>query len=235
MFLQKNKKITFTYVGNEHPTFPPSPALNNLPEWYKNQKSYIEDNKKVNFDGANITIKKCIPVFDAITMGYIIFTQKDIWIDQTKLGPVYRWRGPENAVEFHSFLQADQHPLGHENYAYPKMMNPFSIKTPTGYSTYFKNISNYHNRFFEIVEGVVDTDQYSSPVNFPFIMKDKTWEGLIPAGTPVVQVIPFKREKWKMNSGGEKENKEQKAHNMILMSKFFNSYKTLFWNRKEFK
>lgn len=232
---QNNKKITVTYVGNEHPMYPPSPSIDNLPEWYKKQKSYIDETKRVNHDGANLTIKKCIPVLDALGMGYIMFTQKDIWVDQTKLGPVYRWRGLESAVEFHPFEQADQHPQGHPNYAYPKIINPYSIKTPNGYSIYFKNVSNHYNNFFEIIEGVVDTDKYTFPVNFPFIMKDKTWDGLIPAGTPIAQIIPFKREKWKLQNGSEKEIKEQETHKKMLISNFFNSYKKLFWERKEFK
>ena len=39
----------------------------------------------------------------------------------------------------------------------------------------------------------------------PVIDFDK--EFVIPAGTPIVQVIPFKREKWQMRFGTEDENK----------------------------
>ena len=215
--------------------YQPQPTINNLPEWYKKQKPYIDETKKVKFDGANLTIKKCIPVLDALSLGYIIFTQKDIWIEQTKLGPFYRWRGNESAVEFHPFEQANHHPLGHQDYAYPKLVNNFSVKTPKGYSTYFKNVSNHYNNFFEIIEGVVDTDRYTVPVNFPFIMKDKTWEGLIPAGTPVAQFVPFKRESWILENGGKDELEEQQKHVGMLITRFFNSYKELFWERKEYK
>ena len=50
----------------------------------------------------------------------------------------------------------------------------------------------------KVFEGIVDTDQQHI-MNFPFVYKDPEFEGIIPAGTPIVQVIPFKREKWTMD------------------------------------
>ena len=47
---------------------------------------------------------------------------------------------------------------------------------------------------FTIMDGIVDTDSYNALVNFPFFLNDWSYEGLIPAGTPMAQVIPFKRE-----------------------------------------
>jgi hypothetical protein len=36
------------------------------------------------------------------------------------------------------------------------------------------------------------------PVLFPFMMKNN-FSGVVPAGTPVVQIVPFKRDDWKSN------------------------------------
>jgi hypothetical protein len=44
--------------------------------------------------------------------------------------------------------------------------------------------------------GVVDTDNLLTEINPPFRMKNG-WTGVIPAGTPIAQIIPFKRENWK--------------------------------------
>jgi hypothetical protein len=58
---------------------------------------------------------------------------------------------------------------------------------------------------------------------------------MIPAGTPMVQVIPFKRDTWKMKIGGEKELKENAKIVSRLDTSFFNKYKTYFWSRKEYR
>jgi hypothetical protein len=88
---------------------------------------------------------------------------------------------------------------------------------------------------FTILPGIVDTDRYYSPVNFPFTVNDPNFEGLIPKGTPIAQVIPFKRDSWAMQFGREKEIKEQLTINNQLSTKFFDRYKDMFRVKKEFK
>jgi hypothetical protein len=88
---------------------------------------------------------------------------------------------------------------------------------------------------FTIIEGIVDTDQYKAPVNFPFVLNDIKWEGIIPAGTQMAQVIPFKRESWKHKIGSNEERIEQNLVAAKLKTLFFNSYKRQFWSRKEYR
>jgi hypothetical protein len=40
----------------------------------------------------------------------------------------------------------------------------------------------------------VDTDEYVNETNIPALLLDDDFEGIIEAGTPLVQVIPFKRD-----------------------------------------
>jgi len=80
-------------------------------------------------------------------------------------------------------------------YAY-KWDNPYTIKTPPGYSVMFSHPVNMPYLPFYTLSGVVDTDNYFQPVLFPFIAKNN-FNGVLPAGTPIVQVIPFKRDDWK--------------------------------------
>ncbi len=73
------KKIIFTNVlGLDF--FPPKPAVKEVPDWYRNTPEYVgEQGKKVvNNGNTPHTIKKCIPVFDAITAGYSRFTVKNL-------------------------------------------------------------------------------------------------------------------------------------------------------------
>jgi len=82
--------------------------------------------------------------------------------------------------------------------------------------------------------GIVDTDAYNAPVNFPFVLRDPKMDGLIPAGTPIIQAIPFKRESWEMNFGSEKELVDQARAASKLRSLFFDSYKRQFRQPKEY-
>ena len=227
------KEITFTNVlGLDF--FPPKPAVKEVPEWYKNTPEYIsEHGKKIITVGDTAhTVKKCIPVFDAITAGYILYTQVDVQVSTQDGIPYYNW-SDQNAIAFHPEKQASLHPL--ENGApYPKWINPYAIATPPGYSTLF-TAPMHRESVFTILDGIVDTDQYKAPVNFPFVLKDTKWEGIIPAGTPMAQVIPFKRESWEHKIGSDKERQEQEKITRKLKTLFFNSYKRQFWSRKEYK
>ena len=88
---------------------------------------------------------------------------------------------------------------------------------------------------FTILPGIVDTDQYTAPVNFPFVFNDPSFEGLIPKGTPIAQVIPIKRESWGIKIGNQKDYNEQRKNSIKLQTKFFDRYKSMFWTRKEYK
>ena len=46
---------------------------------------------------------------------------------------------------------------------------------------------------FQCVAGIVDTDSYASPVHLPFFATGADGVHVIERGTPLVQVIPFRR------------------------------------------
>jgi hypothetical protein len=83
--------------------------------------------------------------------------------------------------------------------------------------------------------GIVDTDTYTANINFPFVLNNPEFEGTILAGTPIAQIIPFKRETWKMSYGNEKTLEENINATQLIASKFFDAYKRTYWNRKEYK
>jgi hypothetical protein len=226
-------KITFTNTSNFPIEYGPKPASVSIPDWYKNLESYLNGLKIPSGSGdTTATIKRCMPVFDSISMGYILYTQTDIFVSQKENFPWYEWPSIK-IIDFHPIEQAPTHPSKNEA-PYPKWINPWAIKTPPGYSTLF--VQPFHREsLFTIFPGVVDTDIYTAPVNFPFVLNDVKFEGLIPAGTPMAQVIPIKRDKWNMEIGKEKELKEIENKKILLKSKFFDSYKNIFRQSKEYK
>jgi len=228
------KTIKFTNIHGLD-FFPPKPGVKEVPEWYKNTPEYSTDQGKKIIQPGNTphTIKKCIPVFDAITAGYIFYSQVDVQVSQGSDGlPFFNWPS-QNAIASHPISQAPLHPLKNEA-PYPKWQNPYAITTPPGYSVFFTQ-PMHRESIFTILDGIVDTDTYKAPVNFPFVLNDVKWEGIIPAGTPIAQVIPFKRESWKHEFGTEKDIEELDLVNSKLKSLFFNSYKRQFWFKKEYR
>ncbi len=227
------KLITFTNTSEADETYKPEPASKHLPEWYKKTESYT-GGKKAPIGEGNIstTVKRCVPVFDAITSGYLIFTHTDIYVSTKDGAPYFEWLSG-NPIDFHPVIQAENHPVKN-GFPYPKFLNPWSIKTPKGYSVFISQ-PLHRDLPFKILEGIVDTDKYTAPINFIFTLNNVNWEGLIPAGTPIAQIIPFKRDSFVMKIGKKQDKKDILKVVKKLKTKFFDAYRNFFWTRKSFK
>jgi hypothetical protein len=225
-------KITFTNTSGAD-LEQPKPASRLVPDWYKNTQSYTNGERKPGGDGnTTATIKRCVPVFDAISAGYIIESPADVFVSIKDGQQWFEW-SDFGLIQFHPIEQAPEHP-DKKPFSYPKWINPWAITTPKGYSTLF--VQPFHREsVFTILPGIVDTDQYTAEVNFPFVINDPAFEGLIPKGIPIAQVIPFKRDSWTMELGDKKDLEAQVKVSKKLRSKFFDRYKSMFWTKKEYK
>lgn len=230
MFGKKNKvkTIIFSDIIGVAEEYAPKPAMKYIPQWYKKMEPFFDKTKNPETVS---TVKKCIPFLDALTAGYIIVSPCDVYVSFKDGEPHYK-SALNDIINFHPRKQAYLHPAAND-FQFPKWMNPWAIKTPKGYSTLFMPPMHNPNKWFTIMEGVVDTDSYLTAVNFPFVLKNPTEEFMIPAGTPIAQVIPFKREEWQMNISKDKE--ELNKMESYLRSQFFDRYKRLFWTRKSYK
>jgi len=236
--MAKEIKVTFTDFSGAIPKeYNPIPAKKVIPDWYKDMNSYLRGKKEVFTDtemGATpSTIKKCMPVFDALSAGYIIPLPCDIYVYQENGIPEFRWPTQFSYIGKHPMSQVGEHPSSN-GLPTPKFINTWIVKTPPGYSSLFIP-PMHHDNMFKILEGVVDTDTYHAAVEFPFQLKDTSWEGIVPAGTPMVQVIPFKRDSW----SHEVINNAEEAESQYIVSKmlrtvFFEAYKNKFWHKKDY-
>jgi hypothetical protein len=224
-----SRKITFTNTL-DYDLEQPKSASKWVPEWYSTMESYKNNKKIANSFGTGLgTIKKCMPVFDAITAGYIIVTPVDLYI-----GPDGTMSWPSaNFITFHEEWQAPDHPL-YNGRLYPKFNNPWIIKTPKGYSSLF--VQPFHRKsIFTIMPGIVDTDTYFGLINFPFVLNDLSFTGIVPKGTPIVQVIPFKRENWESKAGTEKDKEQSMQQQKEARSTFYDYYKRMWHRKKQYK
>ena len=232
------KVIVFTDLQNPEGVLPkPKPASEYIPKWYKEAASYTDPNgkKAPSLDGTPYaTIKRCMPLWDLMTAGYIIETPYDIYVRQTPEGPYFQW-GSNDALAFQIMEQYQNHPFSRDiNYAV-RIVHPWSIKTPKGWSVLICEPQHHEPNPIITTNGIVDTDTFSLPFNMFLKLRDPNFEGMIPAGTPFVQVIPFKRENWISKLGGEKEKNKSKADFSKFTTVFFDRYKKFWWQRKEYK
>jgi len=231
-------EIIFTDINNpENVLQKPKPASEYIPQWYKDAKSYtdISGKKAPTLDGTpSATIKRCMPLWDLMTAGYIIETPYDIYVRQMPNGPYFQW-GNQEAIAFQSMEQFQNHPYSRDiNYAV-RIVHPWSIKTPKGWSILVCEPQHHEPGPIVCTNAIVDTDEFSLPFNMFLKLRDPKFEGMIPAGTPFVQVIPFKRESWTSKLGGEKEKKKYESDWNKFLTVFFDRYKKFWWQRKEYK
>lgn len=178
-------------------------AKDKIPEWYKKQNRYTGGEKVLSLETAtyNTTIKACMPVFDLISAGYIIKTPADILVTINEDGtPNFSWAiNDYTCIESHGPMQYDSFNIPKEFYPIGyKFINPWITQTPKGYSSIFISPILRDDLPFQCLPAIVDTDNHPTPVNFPFFLR-KDFEGLIPAGTPMIQIIPFKRQNWEIS------------------------------------
>ena len=226
-----NKKITFCATNKAMlDIWPhPKPASLFIPDEYKKLKRHTENNLH------RPTVKTCIPFLDSLTMGYIIPFDQDYLVDpvENDFSVTPANREPHD-FGFHNQTQlpTEWHKTTGDNAG--KFINKWLIKTPPGYSCLFVKPMNRLEPRFEIISGIVDTDNYINEINFPFILNKRDKQFIIKKGEPMVQVIPFKRESWKMWSGFYMEKLHQKTVD-ILSSKWVDKYKSMFWKKKSYK
>lgn len=213
-----------------------------MPEWYKNSKikidkvGYKETELNINnTSSVNVTYKMCVPFLDAMTSGYVVTTEYDVEISEINGYPAALWRtNKKELISGHDDVQWEGMPCP-DGY-FPQMLkfdNELVIETPKEYSVLFTAPFNRPDLPFYCFSGIVDTDKYPMPVHFPFFIK-KGFVGIIEKGTPVIQIIPFKREEWQIDNKDYSEKYSYTAQES-LMSKIRRSYRDQFWSKKTYR
>lgn len=177
---------------------PPIPSSKLMPSWFKNLPGYGEDNVQ--------TLKKCIPFVDAMTAGYTFLVHIDLIIKRDSDNKItLRYLNDSHKSLLDRIKPIETHPktqvpgVPFEDLPIIKFMNPWRIETPPNYSTLFLPCANRFDTMIMPLVGLVDTDRYKNVVNFPFVIPSllPNSEILLEKGTPIVQVIPIKRDNWK--------------------------------------
>jgi hypothetical protein len=164
----------------------------------------------------------------------MIKTHSDVFVKTDADGnKMIKTAGTYNIVETRNRGIVSSIPVP-ENYTKFDFVWQLSIgtKTPKGYSLLYTHPLNRLDLPFFTSSGIIDSDTFNDAGGYGFCL-DKNFNGLIPKGTPVMQVIPIKRETWSHEVSDE--FLDPKLKRMDPRSKFFGFYKKHNWSRKDYK
>ena len=241
------KKIKFTPQSKEtsllEPT--PKPAKFHVPDWYRDspksvtkEKELSDENGIAKMTSEMATFKECIPFIDTLTSGYMLTLPATIRVYQQQnelgnLSPYIKWNVGWDLVDTQDSLTFPNYPVpqGCSSTGF-RWLNNWKIETPAGYSSLIIHPLHRHDLPFYTLTGFIDTDKMPNAVVFPFFIKEG-FEGDIPMGTPIAQVIPVKRENWETEKGEYHEDMPLIRKNNIKML-YVKTYKKLYWSKKSY-
>jgi dUTPase len=158
-----------------------------------------------NHEAAQGPIKTCPGTTDLIALGVTV----PLWADlRCRMSPDGGIEAEFNIVRENQFAAAGmiqpfdfnqtgtcpwtdlrEKPIEKSNYL--KLVSPFYVKTPKGYSSLIIGNPMYPRKEFDVIPGIVNTDQYHT-MNVVLNVRTAS-EFYVAQGTPIAQVIVYKR------------------------------------------
>ena len=175
----------------------PKPAKLFIPEWYKNSPKPKDSDLKWSGNEPIKSFKHCAPFLDGMLSGYIATLWVDVFVDFENDMQVFRHRQSEydpiaeRPIDLNDNLPV---PIGFHPRRFT-WRSPFFIRTPKNYSVFITHPINRDDLPFKTLSAVVDSDDVMTTGNVPFFIKEG-FTGIIKKGTPLFQIIPFKRDDW---------------------------------------
>jgi len=221
----------------------PELASHFMPKWFTSMPAH-----RGSGEDTHATAKRCAPLLDVMTAGYII----PLWLDLKVAYPEeenrevrFEWpRDFQNPLNRAPIIEQQGSPDPkvffdidglNINKNIWSLTSPWIITTPPGYSCLYTSPFNHPITNMHFISGIVDTDMHSTMVNFPFVWTSNSWEGLIPSGTPLIQVIPFRRDSFKADIEHLQDDRQiVESHNSIS-TLYEGGYRKKFWERKFWK
>jgi hypothetical protein len=180
----------------------PISAAKMMCEWYKKADRFVKDPNTDEYvigqDGGKMpTWKACPAIFDVMISGYFLKTPCDVHFYLDDNGKINCRIDDENYQDFCTprppmaqFYQPDNYYLDHFSW-----FIDWGIELPPGYSALYLTPMNRFDLPFINTVGIIDNDKINLSGSLPFFLQ-QGFTGTIPAGTPYVQIFPFKREDW---------------------------------------
>jgi hypothetical protein len=212
---------------------PPESAILALPQWYKDSKIKHLPLDAEDHKGIPAGLKSCTPFLDALGSGYLQKTWCDIRIEYENNQFSYYCSGNpiimQDREHIHTPISDKYYPI---EFAW---MMPWIPKTPKGYSVLCSHPANRVDLPFTSLSGIIDSDNFNHMGfgQFPFYI-EKGFTGVIPKGTPIIQMTPFKRDDWEADIKPY-VREEQLKKEYSYFKEYFSIYRNKFWKKKTYK
>ena len=165
-----------------------NPALKSMPEWYRQIPRESKNGDQ--------TVKHCMPFLDAMTAGYLLSLQEDLEVriidGNTRMLYDTDLKNPFIEVRGDDATDPMPPPHGYNPKHFTWTIST-EVKPPEGYSLLLCHPINRIELPFFTLTGFVDNELMNGRI--PFYIREN-FEGIIPAGTPIIQIIPIKRTNW---------------------------------------
>jgi hypothetical protein len=224
----------------------PSPIVKTLPDWYTGAEWFVPDPatgkpaEDPNGGGRMPTWKACPAVLDVMGTGYTYKTPCDIQFLEDAAGNIEaRPLDPQYA----QFIQEREpmaqffHPRGYHTKHFAWCAD-WAVELPEGYSALYTHPMNRFELPFLTSSGIVDNDKVHLPGTMPFFFL-KGLVGILPAGTPYAQIVPFKREHWESAVQAPVTAEEISAKNKANVAKYRRPdggvYQREVWERRKYQ
>ena len=227
MDTQKIKFVLNRPWLNEKSASRPGPIIKTLPDWYREADRFdmhpTSGKPLEGPDGSGKfpTFKACPAVFDVMGSGYAYKTPCEIEFYEDAAGNIH---AKVLDATYKDFLQDRTpmpqfvHPRGYHEQHFAWWAD-WAVELPEGYSALYTQPLNRFELPFLTTSGIVDNDKVHLPGTMPFfILKGVT--GILPAGTPYAQIIPFKREHWESEVDVSLTFQELKSKNLDNSAKY---------------
>lgn len=212
----------------------PTSVKKHTPAWYKDMSLYAHGNNIMDSNNPMNSIKRCMPFLDSLLLGYVLELWCDVLVTKTADNKShFSYRVEPMVIEERPISGSITLPVpaGHSAQRLAWKI-PYYIRTPKGYSTLITHPFNRFDLPFTTLTGVVDTERVMYSGNLPFFIVSD-FEGIIPKGTPIAQVFPYKRENWNSKETSSLVQEGDKYERMA-MSVINGFYKKTVWKKKEF-
>jgi hypothetical protein len=210
----------FTTVAGLERVHPPVPASRASPGWFTKLSAFVDGGRRfdVHRDAPRLTVRGCPGIADFLTTGVVIPLWTDYALAYSPEEDELTWQAgrKEFSLEVHGPEQIGTMPVGDEHLPMSiKLKNPWYVRTPPGVSCLLLQPFYHPERRFTVFPGVVDTDVYHG-INVNTLWRRFAGTVVLEAGTPLVQLIPFAREEWRLDlrAGGAEDARLIAAHDL---------------------
>lgn len=204
---------------------PPVVASRALPDWWKGIDYSVDPQKHSHRfgnvydpkfwgafskkDAAEIktpSVKGCPAIQDWMTSGFVIKLWTDVLLLKTEEGEIKINHGDkdyDNHISGFDVQMMFGPDSGLKSKTLVKLSAPWCITGDPGVSVLYEPVPGYFDRPWHTFSGIVPVDQYPLDIKWIFEWRGEAGEHLIPAGTPLMRILPILRTDFSLEPGGD--------------------------------